>query len=283
MDLKLFDGLPPSPTTFLPLPPSYIPTQLRSTNLCDFEAVRQYLHLFLVRSRVDASLIIKYNGGSGYIAIAQFKNWCGDFFELISSSTSRNFCNLQYQHLKSSFPHIVMGVKTASSHLFSILPRLGFPPSHKMESSSRSPCVDKPEEDWYIPYNGPLEPPKSVSLAKQDIVRHPISQDNVNTHLEDSQLLYRYQDMSVNDAKPLGLGPPPVQLAGYPRTRIHSDLTRRTASSSSAIDPTPPHPRWHQKSAPRLQILTHASMDAGVGKSPMPAQHIGISTPQKKK
>ncbi|KAG2119193.1 hypothetical protein DEU56DRAFT_137141 [Suillus clintonianus] len=175
-----------------------------------------------------------------------------------------------------------MGVKTASSHPFSILPRLGFPPSHKTESSSRSPRVDKPEEDWYIPYNGPLEPPKSVSLAKQDIVRHPVNQDDVNTHLEDSQLLYRYRDMSVNDAKPLGLGPPPVQLAGYPRTRIHSDLTRRTASSSSAIDPTRPHPRWHQTSAPRLQILTHTSMDAGVGESPMPAQRIGISNPRKK-
>ncbi|KAG1729581.1 hypothetical protein EDB19DRAFT_1641875 [Suillus lakei] len=177
-----------------------------------------------------------------------------------------------------------MGAKTTSSLPFSFLPRLGFTPSHKTGSSSRSPYTEKPEEDWYIPYNGPLEPPKSVSMAKQDTTRHPVSQDDVNAFLVDSRLLDRYRDTSVNHAGPVGLGPSPAQTTGFPRTRVRSDLTRRTASSSSVIDPTRPHPRRRQASAPRLQIITRTSMDAsvGVGESPMPMQRIAMSSPQRK-
>ncbi|KAG1776488.1 hypothetical protein EV702DRAFT_1228886 [Suillus placidus] len=40
--LKPFNGLLPSPTTFLPLPPSYIPAQLRSTNLCNSALANPY-------------------------------------------------------------------------------------------------------------------------------------------------------------------------------------------------------------------------------------------------
>ncbi|KAG1823801.1 uncharacterized protein BJ212DRAFT_1326768 [Suillus subaureus] len=175
-----------------------------------------------------------------------------------------------------------MGAKTTSSVPFSMLPRLGFSPGHKTGSSSRSPYAENPEEDWYIPYNGPLEPPKSVSMAKQDTMRHSVSQDDVNTFLEDSQLLDRYRDTSVNDAGPVGLGLP-AQSTGFPRTRVRSDFTRRTTSSTSIIDPIRPHPRRRQASAPRLQSLTH-TMDAsaGVGESPMPMQRIAMSSPQKK-
>ncbi|KAG1769879.1 hypothetical protein EV702DRAFT_1140557 [Suillus placidus] len=177
-----------------------------------------------------------------------------------------------------------MGAKTTSNLPFSMLPRLGFAPGHKTGSSSRSPYAENPEEDWYIPYNGPLEPPKSVSMAKQDTMRHSVSQDNVNAFLEDSQLLDRYWDTSVNDAELVGPGPPLAQTTGIPRTRVRSDFTRRTTSSSSFMVPIRPHPRQRQASAPHMQILTHTSMDAsaGVGESPMPMQRIAISSPQKK-
>ncbi|KAG1790035.1 hypothetical protein EV424DRAFT_1460471 [Suillus variegatus] len=59
---------------------------------------------------------------------------------------------------------------------------------------------------------------------------------------------------------------------------------KHTTSSSSVINPIRPHPRRRQASAPRLQIPTHTSMDAGadVGESPMPMQRIATSSPQKK-
>lgn len=164
-----------------------------------------------------------------------------------------------------------------------MLPRLGFAPSHRAGSSSRSHYAENPEEDWYIPYNGPLEPPKSVSMAKQDTTRHFCRQDDINAFLEDSQLPDRYRDTSVNDAEPLGPGLPAHSTSSH-RTRIRSDFMKHTTSSSSVIDPIRPHPRRRQASAPRLQIPTHTSMDAGadVGESPMPMQRIATSSPQKK-
>lgn len=201
--------------------------------------------------------------------------WCRDIFELSTSHKDRR--------LKSSFPHVLnlMGTKTTSSLPFSMLPRFGFAQSHKMGSSSRSPFAENPEEDWYIPYNGPLEPPKNVSMAKQDRVRYSVSQDDVNAFLKDSQLLDRYWDTPVNDAEPVRPRPP-AQSTGFPRTRVHSDFTRRTTSSSSFIDPIRPHPRRRQASAPRLQILNSMDASAGVGESPMPMQRIAMSSPPKK-
>lgn len=160
-----------------------------------------------------------------------------------------------------------------------MLPWLGFAPSHKTGSSSRSPYAEKPEEDWYIPYNGPLEPPKSISMAKQGTMRRSVSQDDMNAFMGDSRLRDRYR----GNAEPMVLVPP-AQSTGFPRTRVRSDFTRRTTSSSSVIDPIRSYPRRRQASAPRLQTLTHSSMDtsAGVGESPMPMQRLAMSSSQKK-
>lgn len=174
-----------------------------------------------------------------------------------------------------------MVAKTASSLPFSIFPRFGFAPSHRTESSSLSPHAEKPDEDWYIPYNGPIEPPKNVSMPKQDSSGYYVSQDDTKVFLEDSRLLDRYGDMSVDAAGTVGLGPPPAESTSFPRNRLRSDLTRRTTSSSSAIDPT--LLRSHA-SVPRLQVLTHVSTDASgdVGASPMPMHRTTLSVPQKR-
>ena len=50
-----------------------------------------------------------------------------------------------------------MATQTQSSSPFSRLSRLAFP----FKSNPSSPLTPDPEgEDWYIPYNGPYEPPK---------------------------------------------------------------------------------------------------------------------------
>lgn len=169
---------------------------------------------------------------------------------------------------------------------FSIFPRFGFTPSHKMESSSLSPHAEKPDEDWYIPYNGPFEPRKDVSIPKQleDSFGYHVSQDDVKALLEDSRLLNRYRDVSVHTAGTVGLGPPPVQSTRIPGSRSRSDQTRRTTSSSSAIDPIYLHPQRSQTNVPRLQVVTHINTDPSgdVGESPMPIQRTTTSMPQKR-
>ncbi|KAG2134026.1 uncharacterized protein EDB93DRAFT_852397 [Suillus bovinus] len=127
-----------------------------------------------------------------------------------------------------------MGTKTTGSLSFSMLPRFGFAPGHKSGSSSRSPYAEHPQEDWYIPYNGPLEPPKGVSMAKQDTTRHFVRQHDVNAFLEDSQLLDRYRDTSVNDAEPVRLGPS-SQSAGFPRTRPDTAAFSTAAGKCTAL------------------------------------------------
>lgn len=117
-------------------------------------------------------------------------------------------------------------------------------------------------------------------MAEQNTKISSLSQDGVNAYLQDSQLLERYRDPSMNNAESIGLGPP-GQSIQFPRTRVRSDFTRRTMSSSSAIDPIRPHPRRRQASAPRLQIFS-TDASASVGESPMPMQRIAMSSPQKK-
>lgn len=186
-----------------------------------------------------------------------------------------SFCSI---NTKSSFPHVLMVTKTASSLPFSFFPRFGFAPGHRTESSSLSPHAEKPDEDWYIPYNGPFEPPRNGSDSS-----YHVSQDDVKAILEDSRLLDRYGDVSVDATGTVGLGAPPAELTRFPGNRLRSDLIRRATSSSSAIDPTLPH-RQSQASVPRLQVLTHVSTDASgdVGGSPMPMQRTAVSTPQKR-
>jgi len=170
---------------------------------------------------------------------------------------------------------------------FSIFPRFGFTPTHKVESSSRSPHPEKPDEDWYIPYNGPFEPPKTVSIPKQpeDSMGYHVSQGDMKTLLEDSRLLDRYRDVSLHSAGTVvGLGPPPAQSTRFPGSRSPSDQTRHTTSSSSAIDPTLPHLQQSQASVPRLQVHAYIGTDASgdVGGSPMPIQRAKMSTPPKR-
>ncbi|KAH7929965.1 hypothetical protein BV22DRAFT_93891 [Leucogyrophana mollusca] len=171
-----------------------------------------------------------------------------------------------------------MVVKTHSNLSFSIFPRLGLGSSHKSETVDRPRDAAKRDEDWYIPYNGPYELPKSSPKSERDNWAELVHQEEVDAIMGDTVLLNRYGGApnSTHLSGPGGPSLAPVDQSAFMRSRARSDVTRQTTSSSNEIDPTRARSPRLRTGLHRLQVPSPA-VNGGVGQSPTPLQHFSTA------
>ncbi|KAK7685525.1 hypothetical protein QCA50_011391 [Cerrena zonata] len=155
-----------------------------------------------------------------------------------------------------------MAADTQSSSPFSRLPRLGFNfgfksgPSSPLRETYTSPRKSEKakeqekDEDWYIPYNGPIESPRPRAESNQD---RESWGDLLNGWLTED---------------PSGS---PQNGRSTSRTRALSTVTHLTSSSGN-IDPSRKSVRM--SSRPRVAVPSFINLDqaGGIGDVPMPAE-----------
>lgn len=186
-----------------------------------------------------------------------------------------------------------MATKSHNSTPFSRFSRLGLGLAFK-SSNSVSPRIrdsEKPgsEDEWYIPYSGPYEPPRELFQPKKerDSWGDPINRedDDEETALATLELHKRYD---IEHSPYPGGGRPDGALPGTnvvsmdaenaaPRNRTQSGVSGRTGSSG-AVDPSRismPAQRRSTISSSQRPLTSYINLDAagGVGESPMPPTH----------
>ncbi|KAJ4487939.1 hypothetical protein J3R30DRAFT_3788936 [Lentinula aciculospora] len=164
-----------------------------------------------------------------------------------------------------------------NSPSFSRFSRMTFGLRIKSQSASPSPRIRdsaKPNEDsdWYIPYNGPYEPPRDTHVRDKEPLRDswgdPVDGqgeiDEENTILDDPELHNRYGNRSLADER-----------NSRPRARTQSSISGRTVSSG-AVDPGRASMATGRRSTvshvvhPPLPVPSYISLAGGVGESPVP-------------
>ncbi|KIJ14660.1 hypothetical protein PAXINDRAFT_169592 [Paxillus involutus ATCC 200175] len=146
-----------------------------------------------------------------------------------------------------------MVLKSHNGLSFSFLPRLGFGSSQKADSSNRSRNAEKPQEDWYIPYNGPYEMPKDIASTG-----HHHSGGHDNDPFRSTPLLGR-----------VGGASPSIRSVAVGASPVPGDSSRSRANTFSG----PMQP-------PTLLI---PNIDGGIGESPIPLQRSPVSPVRSKR
>lgn len=152
-----------------------------------------------------------------------------------------------------------MAADTQSSSPFSRLPRLGFNfgfkpgPSSPLRETYTSPQREKTqdkEEDWYIPYNGPIESPRPRAESNHDRESW-------------GDLLNGWLTEDPRES--------PQNGRSSSRARALSTVTHLTSSSGN-IDPSRKSIRMSSK--PRVAVPSFINLDqaGGIGDVPMPAE-----------
>ncbi|KAF5391381.1 hypothetical protein D9757_001873 [Collybiopsis confluens] len=169
---------------------------------------------------------------------------------------------------------------------------LGLLKSHSASPSPRTRDIQSQDDeaDWYIPYNGPYEPPRDTSRRDKEPLRDSWGDPVVdgNDHempiLDDEELHNRYGPVSPVSLS--GDWSPPDERKGRPRARTQSEVSGRTVSSGT-VDPS----RLSLATTARRNTVTSAShhppvpsyinLDTagGVGESPVPKQRNYRDTP----
>ncbi|KAK7049734.1 hypothetical protein VNI00_005765 [Paramarasmius palmivorus] len=172
------------------------------------------------------------------------------------------------------------------SRAFGLNSKSNTPSSSSPRPGARlSEKVKEDEDDWYIPYNGPYEPPRPPARQEKDRDSwgDPVGgdEDIEEEHmLGDPELHHRYGGIdggNVGDWKTRGSGSDRKLRQRTRTTSGGSVLSGRTVSSGT-VDPgrmsVGTHPRRSTVStgSPRPPIPSYVNIDVtgGVGESPMP-------------
>ena len=186
-----------------------------------------------------------------------------------------------------------MGTQTVSTPSFARFtrPGFGFGPRSRTDSKNRSGNTNG-DEDWYIPYNGPYEPPPKEPPPRRQRARDswgdPVDgfeNEEGNVGLDDRELHLRYGEHRGRggaEFRSSGEAEEYDKSRGRSRDRTFSGISGRT-TSSGAVDPsrtsmgtttTMPRRRSISTGSPPLMPPSFVSLDAvragGVGESPVP-------------
>ncbi|KAH7909607.1 hypothetical protein BJ138DRAFT_207807 [Hygrophoropsis aurantiaca] len=178
-----------------------------------------------------------------------------------------------------------MVLKGHNTLSFSIFPRFGLGSNHKSDTVDHTRDAEKRDEDWYIPYNKPYEPPRNASMAVRDNWTNRVHQEEVDHTMGETVLPHRYGGgINVNHSDPGGQGLLPANHGASLRNRARSDVTPRAVSSSSGINPNTTRSRRYPSTTQRTQapVVTNSTTHGGIGESPSPPQRLP-SPPQSSK
>ncbi|KAJ3813200.1 hypothetical protein F5876DRAFT_74133 [Lentinula aff. lateritia] len=164
-----------------------------------------------------------------------------------------------------------MANKSLNSPSFHRFSRMGFGLRIKSQSASPSPRIrdsakSNQDSDWYIPYNGPYEPPRDTYVRGKEPLRDswgdPVvdaqaENDEENPIFSDAELHTRYENWNPADER-----------KGRPRARTQS-------SSSGTVDPSRASMATGRRSTVSHvgnppPVPSYISLSGGVGESPVP-------------
>ena len=183
-----------------------------------------------------------------------------------------------------------MGTQTATPPFARFTrPGFGFTPRLRTESKNKSGNNANGDDEWYIPYNGPYEPPPKELAPRRQKARDSwgdpvdgIENEEENMGLDDRELHLRYgghRGRGGADFRGSGETEEYGKSRGRSRDRTFSVISGRT-TSSGAVDPS----RASMATTRRLSTIStgspppmppsFVSLDAvragGVGESPVP-------------
>jgi len=180
-----------------------------------------------------------------------------------------------------------MGTQTATPSFARFTrPAFGFTPRLRTESKNKSANSD---DEWYIPYNGPYEPPPKELAPRRQKARDSwgdpvdgIENEQENVGLDDRELHLRYgghRGRGGADFRGSGETEEYGKSRGRSRDRTFSVISGQT-TSSGAVDPsrasmaTTPRRRSTISTGSPPPMPSFVSLDAvragGVGESPVP-------------
>ena len=187
--------------------------------------------------------------------------------------------------------HTTMGTQTASTPSFARFTRAGFGFTPRTESKNKSRNANG-DDEWYIPYNGPYEPPPKESPPRRQKARDSwgdpvdgLENEEENVGL-DRELHLRYgghRGRGGPEFRGSGEGEEHDKRRGRSRDRTFSVISGGT-TSSGAVDPsrasmmttttTPRRRSTISSGSPPPMPPSFINLDAlragGVGESPVP-------------
>ena len=177
-----------------------------------------------------------------------------------------------------------MATKTQHPAPFSRFSRIGFGLSPKSNPTTTRPRKNKQgeaEEEWYIPYNGPYEPPPEAPRKQRDswgdvVLEQPLDDTTPPT---DRRKRHGVQyDIQADDVTRKNGNPvrDDDKKKGV-RSRSQSIVSGRTVSSGTAVNSQASTTQQTQRSTvSSTHRSAYINLDAsgGVGESPIPNNHV---------
>ncbi|KAG6915717.1 hypothetical protein DXG01_010275 [Tephrocybe rancida] len=175
----------------------------------------------------------------------------------------------------------MMSTTTQEAAPLSRFSRFTFGLGLKANASSGRARDSEPDDQWYIPYSGPVEPPREPlrRLRNRDSWGDPIERDEEedDTALASVELHKRYvgsdsqHSLAVETSVHIGGG---NGFMGAHRARVQSAVSGRTVSSG-VVDPSRASIVTQRRSTITSSHRLPAPLPAsgGVGESPMPPTH----------